>query len=261
MLLPCGFASYREAFAAGTLIYRVLRDVISQHGLVTIVGDEGGFAPALSSERAALTLLSEATERAGYRPGEQVFFGLDCAASEFYRNGRYELRGEGLSLDGAGLAQWYSELTRQFPIVSIEDPFAEDDWDSTQAFTAAHGTRIQIVGDDLLVTNVERLRRAIAESTCNSILVKLNQIGTLSEARQAIGLARENGLSAVVSHRSGDTEDSFISHFVVSEGTGQIKSGAPCRSERVAKYNELLRIEEELGDRARFAGRSILRAG
>ena len=260
MIVPCGFESFREAYNAGTVVYRALKKVISAHGFATNVGDEGGFAPGLGSDRGALEMLVEAVERTQYRLGEQIYFALDCAASEYFKDGRYVLRGEDLSLDGEGMGQWYGELVEQFPIISIEDPFAEDDWSSTKLFTEHFGDRVQVVGDDLLVTNVERLKQAIDDRTCNSILVKLNQIGTLTEATGAIKLAQASGFTTIISHRSGETEDTFISHLAVAYGAGQIKSGAPARTDRVAKYNELLRIEEMLGGSARYAAKSMLKA-
>jgi len=259
MIVPAGFDSFAEALRAGCEIYHALKKVVKSHGYVTNVGDEGGFAPALKSDSEALALIAEAVDQAGYSVGEQVYFAMDPAASEFYRDGKYELEGSGLSLSGREMADFYAELCSKYPIYSIEDPLAEDDWEAWTAMTAAMGERLQIVGDDLLVTNPSRLKQAIEVKACNSILIKLNQIGTVTETLDTIRLAQRHGFTTVISHRSGETEDTSIAHLAVAAGAGQLKSGAPCRTDRVAKYNELLRIEEELAGAALFAGQSILR--
>jgi enolase len=256
MVVPFGFESFAECLRAGCEIYQTLKSVVKAHGYVTNVGDEGGFAPALKSDAEALDLIGEAVEKAGYRLGEQVCFALDCAASEFESGGKYKLEGTGLELDSAKLIDFYAGLRKKHPIFSIEDPLSEDDWAAWASMTAAHGAKLQIVGDDLLVTNPLRLKRAIAEKSCNSILIKLNQIGTVSETMDCIKMAQRAGFTTVISHRSGETEDATIAHLAVATGSGQIKTGAPCRTDRVAKYNELLRIEESLGLSGHFAGKS-----
>jgi len=259
MIVPAGFESFAEALRAGCEIYQALKKVVKSHGYVTNVGDEGGFAPALKSDSEALALMAEAVEQVGYRLGDQVYFAMDCAAHEFYRDGKYELEGSGLSLSSTELIGFYDELRRQYPIYSIEDPLDEDDWEAWPLMTAKMGGALQIVGDDLLVTNPSRLKRAIELKACNSILIKLNQIGTVTETLETIRLAQRNGFTTVISHRSGETEDTSIAHLAVAAGAGQLKTGAPCRTDRVAKYNELLRIEEEMGGAALFAGEGILR--
>lgn len=259
MIAPLGFNSFAEALRCGCEVYQTLKKVVKQHGYVTNVGDEGGFAPALKSDEEALTLITEAISLAGYKPGEQVYLALDCAASEFYTAGRYALEGSGKAFSSPEIIEFYAQLRERFPIFSIEDPLAEDDWLSWAQMTGQLGGKCQIVGDDLLVTNPKYLQRAITERSCNSILIKLNQIGTLTETLDCIGLAQRNGFTTVISHRSGETEDTSIAHLAVAMGAGQIKTGAPCRTDRVAKYNELLRIEEELGGSASYAGRLILR--
>ncbi len=258
MVVPFGFDTFSEALRCGCEIYQTLKGVVKQHGYATNVGDEGGFAPALRSDAEALELISEAVEKAGYKLGEQVCFALDCAASEFYSDGRYRLAGSGLELDSAGMCKFYADLRRQFPIFSIEDPLHEDDWEGWAAFTAEQGSNLQIVGDDLLVTNPLRLERAIREQSCNSILIKLNQIGSLTETLDCISQARAASMTAIISHRSGETEDTTIAHLAVAVNSGMIKTGAPCRTDRVAKYNELLRIEDELGSAARYSGREVV---
>ena len=252
MLVPGGFPSYKEALRAGVETYQALKKVLAGRGLTTNVGDEGGFAPNLPADRAALDLLSEAVEAAGYKLGEEISFALDVAASELYRTGRYEL--DGRQLTSGELVEYLAELVNDFPLVSIEDGLAEDDWEGWKILTEQLGDKIQLVGDDLLVTNVDLVQRAIDETVANAVLVKVNQIGSLSETLHAIELGVENQYGMMVSHRSGDTEDSFISHLAVATNAGQIKTGAPARGERTAKYNQLLRIEEALGDEARFAG-------
>lgn len=258
MIAPVGFETFREALRAGCEIYQALKKVVKSHGYVTNVGDEGGFAPALSSDAEALALMAEAVDKAGYKLGEQVYFAMDPAASEFYRDGKYELEGSGLSLSGLEMIDFYADLCKQYPIFSLEDPLAEDDWEMWSALTAAMGERRQIIGDDLLVTNASRLQRAIDEKACNSILIKLNQIGTVTETLDTVRLAQRNAFTTVISHRSGETEDTAIAHLAVAVGAGQLKTGAPCRTDRVAKYNELLRIEEDLEGGAVYAGQSVV---
>jgi enolase len=260
MILPVGAPSFSEALRWGTEIYHHLKKVLKGRKLATAVGDEGGFAPDLPNNAAALDLILDAVAAAGYRPGEDVVLALDVAASEFYRDGRYHLAGEGgVAWSSDEMVAWYAGLCEKYPLVSIEDGLAEDDWAGWAALTRTLGDKVQLVGDDLFVTNVTRLSRGIAEGVANSILVKVNQIGTLSETLAAVDLAHRAGYTSVMSHRSGETEDSTIADLAVAVGSGQIKTGAPCRSDRVAKYNQLLRIEQELGRSARFAGRSVLR--
>ena len=260
MLVPMGFDSFAEALRAGTEIYHVLQSVLKKRGLATAVGDEGGFAPNLESNREALDLLTEAISGAGYRPGDQVGLALDVAASELVagRDGgqvRYELAGEGRQgLSAGDLIALYGDWLDAYPLVSIEDGLAEDDWDGWKELTDALGKRVQLVGDDLFVTNPEILAKGIEVGLANSLLVKLNQIGTMSETFEAVELAKSNGYTNVISHRSGETEDTTIADLAVATRAGQIKTGAPCRSDRVAKYNRLLRIEEELEDVARYPG-------
>ncbi|MEZ5339804.1 MAG: phosphopyruvate hydratase [bacterium] len=258
MVVPFGFDSFRDALRCGCEIYQTLKGVTKARGYVTNVGDEGGFAPALKSDEEALQLISEAVEKAGYRLGEQVCFALDCAASEFFRDGKYALSGSGLELDSAGMRRFYAELRGKYPIFSIEDPLHEDDWEGWQAFTAEQGGSLQVVGDDLLVTNPIRLREAIASRACNSILIKLNQIGSLTETLDCISMAHNASFTSITSHRSGETEDTTIAHLAVATNSGMIKTGAPCRTDRVAKYNELLRIEDELGSAAVYGGRRVV---
>ncbi|MDY6911503.1 MAG: phosphopyruvate hydratase [Chloroflexota bacterium] len=254
MIVPAGAASFSEALRMGAEIYQALKKILSSNGMTTAVGDEGGFAPSLPSNKAAVQVVVDAIESAGYKPGEQCFIALDPASSEFFIDGKYDLAKEGRKLTSAEMVDYYVDLVSSFPIISIEDGLAEDDWDGWRMITEKLGGKVQIVGDDLFVTNIERISRGIEEKSSNSVLIKLNQIGTLSETRSAIEMARNAGWTAVVSHRSGETEDTTISDLCVGLNTGQIKTGAPCRSERVAKYNRLLRIEEELGDKAKYAG-------
>ena len=254
MFMPAGAPTFSEALRMGAEIYAALKKVLRGKKFSTNVGDEGGFAPSLSSNRDPLQLLVDAIEAAGYQPGRDVAIAIDAASSEFYKDGMYVLAKEGRSLDSAGLVDYLASWTRDYPIVSIEDGLVEDDWAGWQLLTQRLGATTQLVGDDLFVTNPERLQRGIQEKAGNSILIKLNQIGTLTETLAAITMARKNGFSAVISHRSGETEDTTISDLAVATRVGQIKTGAPARSERVAKYNRLLRIEEELGSRARYAG-------
>ncbi|UCH77307.1 MAG: phosphopyruvate hydratase [Candidatus Coatesbacteria bacterium] len=252
MVVPYGASSFAEALRAGAEIYHALKKVLKERGLATGVGDEGGFAPNLSSNEEALQLVGEAVAAAGYRPGVNVGVALDAAASTFYRKGKYHLDGQ--QLDAAAVVDLYGRWLEAYPIISLEDGLAEDDWEGWKLLTEKLGSRVQLVGDDLFVTNLGRLQRGLEEGAANSILIKLNQIGTVTETIAAVELAARHGFSAVVSHRSGETEDTFIADFVVAVGAGQIKTGAPARSERVAKYNELARIEEDLGSSALFAG-------
>ena len=248
MVLPSGAASFTEAMRIGSEIYHHLKTVLSANGLSTAVGDEGGFAPNLGSNEDAVKIILQAVEAAGYKAGEDVQISLDVAASEFFNKetGEYELTGEGRKLDADQMIEFYTNLVDSYPIFSIEDPLDENDWEGWQKMTAALGERVCLVGDDLFVTNIKRLQRGIEEKSANAILIKLNQIGSVSETLDAIELARENGFKNLISHRSGETEDSFIADLAVATEAGLIKTGAPCRSDRVAKYNQLLRIEEKL---------------
>ncbi|MBW4090621.1 MAG: phosphopyruvate hydratase [Proteobacteria bacterium] len=259
MIQPVGAASLAEAVRMGSEIFHALRQGLHDAGHSTNVGDEGGFAPNLKSTDEALAFIARAAERAGYRPGEDVVFALDCAASEFYRDGKYRLDGEGKVLDAAGMTQYLEALVARYPIVSIEDACAEDDWDGWAHLTSVLGGRVQLVGDDNFVTNPERLRRGIAAGVANAILVKVNQIGTLSETLETVQIAHRAGYAVVMSHRSGETEDTTIADLAVATNCGQIKTGSLARSDRTAKYNQLMRIEAELGPAARFAGRTVLR--
>ena len=252
MIVPGGAPSFKEALRAGTEVYHSLKAVIAGRGLPTNVGDEGGFAPDLDSDKDVLDVLSEAIEGAGYTVGEDISFALDVAASELYTDGKYQL--SGAALDSAAMIDHLASLVDAYPIISIEDGLDEADWDGWKLMTERLGDRIQIVGDDLLVTNIDLLRKAIDMDVANSVLVKVNQIGSLSETLLTMELANSSSYSAMVSHRSGETEDSFIAHLAVATNAGQIKTGAPARGERTAKYNQLLRIEESLGSEARFAG-------
>ena len=254
MVMPVGAASFAEALRWGAETYHSLKRVLKDRGYNTNVGDEGGFAPSLGSNEEAVEVIVEAIEKAGYRPGEDIYIALDPAASEIYEDGQYHLKKEGRVLSGQEMVAFYEDWVSKYPIISIEDGLAEDDWESWKLLTARLGDRVQIVGDDLLVTNVERVGRAIQEKAANSLLCKVNQIGTLTEAIAAVTMAQRAGWTAVVSHRSGETEDVTIADLVVALNAGQIKTGAPCRSDRVAKYNQLLRIEEELGEAAVYPG-------
>jgi enolase len=258
MIAPVGAGSFAQAIQMGAEVYHELQRTLRSRGLSTAVGDEGGFAPALPSNEAPLELLVSAIAAAGYRPGEDLAICLDPAASEFFKDGRYELAGERRSLSSAEMVDYWSEITERYPVVSLEDGMAEQDWDGWRHLTERLCSRLQLVGDDIFVTNPAILREGIERGIANSILIKLNQIGTLTETLDTIERAREAGYRAVISHRSGETEDTFIADLVVATGVGQIKTGAPARSERVAKYNQLLRIEEELGERARYAGREAV---
>jgi enolase len=255
MIAPVGAPSFAEALRMGAEVYHALKAVLNERDLATAVGDEGGFAPDLPGNEPALELLVAAIQRAGYEPGPEVALAMDPAATELWRDGRYELAGEGRTLDSAGMVELFRGLCDSYPIVSIEDGLAEEDWDGWLALAQALGDRVQLVGDDLFVTNVERIQRGLDLGVANSVLLKVNQIGTMSETFDAADLAHRNGWTTMISHRSGETEDTTIADLVVALGCGQIKSGAPCRSERVAKYNQLLRIEEELGEVASFPGR------
>jgi enolase len=254
MVMPVGSEDFTEALRMGTEVYHALRRVLHDRKLSTNVGDEGGFAPSLPSNRDALEVLIAAIEAAGYKPGNDVFIAIDAAATELFENGRYTLPREGATLTAAELVEIYSRWVGEYPIISIEDGLAEDDWEGWRLLTERLGGKVQLVGDDLFVTNSERLARGIREGVANSILVKVNQIGTLTETLEAMELARRSGYTAVVSHRSGETEDTTIADIVVATNAGQIKTGAPSRSERVAKYNRLLRINEELEDGAVYPG-------
>jgi enolase len=258
MIAPVGAESFAHAVQMGAEVYHELQRTLKSRGLATAVGDEGGFAPALDSNEAPLELLVSAISGAGYRPGDDVALCLDPAASEFFKNGRYELTGEGRSLTSDEMVEYWSSIPDRYPVLSLEDGMAEGDWEGWRKLTDRLGDRLQLVGDDIFVTNPAILREGIERGVANSILIKLNQIGTLSETLDTIALAHDAGYRAVISHRSGETEDTFIADLVVATGVGQIKTGAPARTERVAKYNQLLRIEEELGDQARYAGRAAV---
>ncbi len=259
MIQPVGAPTVADAIRMGSEIFAQLKKGLKDAGHNTNVGDEGGFAPGLSSADEALAFMIRAVEKAGYRPGEDVSFALDCAATEFYRNGRYELEGEGKSFDAAGMVAYLGELASRYPIISIEDGCSEDDWEGWAHLTAELGAKMQLVGDDLFVTNPERILRGIQAKTANAVLVKVNQIGTLSETLEAVELAHRAGYATVMSHRSGETEDSTIADLAVATNCGQIKTGSLSRSDRTAKYNQLIRIETELDGAARYAGRMILR--
>ncbi len=259
MLMPVGASSFSEALRWGVETYHALKDLLSKRGLATAVGDEGGFAPDLPNNEEACKLLLDAIEAAGRTPGTEIALALDPATSEIYRDGQYVLAGEGRSLSPAGMVEYWAELCDRYPIVSIEDGMAEEDWDGWKMLTDQIGATVQLVGDDLFVTNVDLLERGIVTNTANAILIKLNQIGTLTETLDAVAMANSHGYKAVISHRSGETEDVTIADLAVATNAGQIKTGAPARSDRVAKYNQLLRIEHELGDSARFLGRAALR--
>ncbi len=259
MIQPVGAPTLADAVRVGSEIFAQLKKNLSAAGHNTNVGDEGGFAPGLKSADEALGFITKAVEAAGYRPGDDVTFALDCASTEFYRDGRYVMEGEGKSLDSAGMIGYLADLVARYPIVSIEDGLAEDDWEGWAALTATLGKTVQLVGDDLFVTNPERLRRGIKAGVANSLLVKVNQIGTLSETLEAVEMAHRAGYTAVMSHRSGETEDSTIADLAVATNCGQIKTGSLSRSDRTAKYNQLIRIENELATAARYAGRTILK--
>jgi enolase len=253
MIAPIGAESFSEAVRWGVEVYHTLKTVLKERGLSTGLGDEGGFAPNLGSNREALDLIVEAIRKAGYTPGKDIALALDVASTEFYKDGAYQFEGKALS--AAELIDYYAELVAAYPLVSIEDPLAEEDWDGWKAVTEKLGDKVQLVGDDLFVTNPERLARGIESGTANALLVKVNQIGSLTETLDAVELAQRNGYRCMMSHRSGETEDVTIADLAVATNCGQIKTGAPARSERVAKYNQLLRIEEILDDAAEYAGR------
>ncbi len=257
MIMPVGADSFAEALRINAEIYQALKKVLKGKGLATAVGDEGGFAPNLESNEEALQVIVEAIEKAGYKPGEQVRLAIDTAASELFEDGKYNLKGEGVVKTADEMVEWYASLCEKSPIVSIEDGLAEDDWDGWKKLTDALGKKVQLVGDDLFVTNVERLQKGIEQGVANAILIKLNQIGTLTETLDAIEMAKRAGYTAIVSHRSGETEDTTIADVVVGTNAGQIKSGAPCRTDRAAKYNQLLRIEEDLGAAAQYNGMKV----
>ncbi len=256
MIMPVGADSFAEALRKGAEVFHSLRKVLKSRGLSTGYGDEGGFAPNLPSNEEALKVIIEAIEKAGYTPGDDILLAMDCAATELFKDGKYHLEGEGKVLSSEEIVEQYARWVDAYPIISIEDGCSEDDWDGWKLLTERLGKRVQIVGDDLFVTNTSRLERGISTGTANSILIKVNQIGTLSETLDAIEMAKRAGYTAVVSHRSGETEDATIADIVVATNAGQIKTGAPNRTDRVAKYNQLLRIEEQLGYPARYAGRS-----
>ncbi|MGZ4484761.1 MAG: phosphopyruvate hydratase, partial [Nocardioidaceae bacterium] len=258
MIAPVGAATFRDALRQGAEVYHALKSVLKEQGLATGLGDEGGFAPDLASNRDALDLITTAVEKAGLKPGEDIVFALDVAATEFYADGAYQF--EKAAKSAEEMQAYYADLVASYPIVSIEDPMSEEDWAGWAGMTEALGDKVQIVGDDLFVTNVERLARGIKEGSANALLVKVNQIGSLTETLDSVDLAHRNGFRCMMSHRSGETEDTTIADLAVATNCGQIKTGAPARSERVAKYNQLLRIEEALGDRASYPGRSAFRA-
>jgi enolase len=259
MIMPVGAASFSEALRWGAETYHVLKKVLHDRDLSTAIGDEGGFAPNLASNEDAVKLLLEAIEKAGFTPGTDIAIALDAASTEFYKDGKYVLAGEGRSLTPAEMVGYFQELSTKYPIVSIEDGMAEEDWDGWSLLTAAIGDKVQLVGDDLFVTNVERLARGIDAGVANSILVKVNQIGSLTETLESVAMATRAGYTAVMSHRSGETEDTTIADLAVATNCGQIKTGAPARSDRVAKYNQLLRIEDDLGDAAAYWGAAAIK--
>lgn len=257
--MPVAAASCADAIRMGAEIFQTLKKALKEAGHNTNVGDEGGFAPNLKSADEALTFIMKAIETAGYKPGDDVLLALDCASTEYFERGKYNLTGEGKSLDAAGMVEYLSDLVRRFPIISIEDGMAEDDWDGWKALTESIGQSCQLVGDDLFVTNTERLAEGITNGIANSILVKVNQIGSLTETLDAVSMAQNAGYTAVISHRSGETEDATIADLAVATNAGQIKTGSLCRSDRLAKYNQLIRIEGELGAVGCFAGRGVIR--
>ena len=254
MIMPVGAPSFTEAIRYGAETFHALKSILKEKGLNTSVGDEGGFAPSLENNEAALKIIIEAIEKAGFTPGKDIYLAIDGAATELFVDGKYDLKTEGKKLTSAEMVDLYEEWVNKYPIISIEDGLAEDDWDGYKLMTERLGKKVQIVGDDLFVTNIKRLQEGIDKGAANSILIKLNQIGTVTETIRAIQMAQKAGYTAVVSHRSGETEDTTIADFVVGLDTGQIKTGSLCRTERVSKYNQLMRIEEELGDTAKFAG-------
>ena len=259
MIMPVGAPSCGDAIRMGAEIFHTLKKLLKDAGYNTSIGDEGGFAPALKSTDEAIGFVMKAIEKAGYKPGDDVMLALDAASTEFYKNGKYELVGEGKSLDSGAMVEYWADFVSRYPILSIEDGMAEDDWDGWKALTYALGKKVQLVGDDLFVTNPERLAQGIDKGIANSILVKVNQIGTLSETLEAVEMAHRAGYTAVMSHRSGETEDSTIADLAVATNCGQIKTGSLSRSDRLAKYNQLIRIEEGLGSSARYMGRGVMR--
>jgi enolase len=259
MIVPAGAPSFKEALRYGAEVFHTLKKILKDKGLNTNVGDEGGFAPTLKNNEAALELIIEAIRTTGYEPGKDIFIAIDAAATELFNNGVYDLKTEGRKLNANEMIGLYKSWLDKYPIISIEDGLAEDDWDGYKLFTEKLGSRVQIVGDDLFVTNIKRLQNGIEQKVANSILIKLNQIGTVSETIEAIQMAYNAGYTSIVSHRSGETEDTTIADLVVGLGTGQIKTGSLCRTERIAKYNQLLRIEEELGEDAKFPGLSAFK--
>jgi enolase len=259
MIMPVSATSIAEAVRMGSEVFHTLKKELSAAGLSTGIGDEGGFAPDISSTRAALDFILKSIEKAGYKPGTDIYLAMDCAATEYYRNGKYEMKGEGASLSSDQNVKYLANLVADYPIISIEDGMSEDDWDGWKALTDALGARVQLVGDDLFVTNPKRLADGIARGSANSMLVKVNQIGTLSETLRAVDMAHRAGFTNVMSHRSGETEDATIADLAVATNCGQIKTGSLARSDRLAKYNQLIRIEQMLGESAEYAGRSILR--
>jgi enolase len=259
MILPVGAPTFAEGLRWGAETYQALKSVLKSKGYNTNVGDEGGFAPSLKSNGEAFEVIMAAIEKAGYKPGADIYLGMDPASSEFYKDGKYVLAKEGKSLSSAEMIEFYANLVAQYPIISIEDGLAQDDWDGWKMLYQKLGSKIQLVGDDLLVTNVKFVERAIKEQACNSLLCKVNQIGTLTEAIDASRMSQRAGWTVVVSHRSGETEDATIADIAVALNAGQIKTGAPCRSDRIAKYNQLLRIEEDLGETGEYAGRSAFK--
>jgi enolase len=260
MVMPVGAPSFAEALRCGAEIFQALKSALHGAGLSTSVGDEGGFAPAVNSARQGLDFIEKAVSAAGYKLGDDVLLALDCAASEYFKDGAYRMTGEGKTLSSAENADFLADLASNYPIASIEDGMAEDDWEGWKSLTEKLGSRVQLVGDDLFVTNVKRLEKGISDGIANSILIKVNQIGSLTETINAVRLAQTNAYTAVMSHRSGETEDSTIADLAVALSCGQIKTGSLARSDRTAKYNQLLRIEEELGDTAKYPGRAALKA-
>jgi enolase len=259
MIIPHGFTTFSRALQAGAEVFHALKKILHSKGLPTTVGDEGGFAPSLPTNEDALKLVVEAIEKAGYKPGKQISIALDVASTELYKDGKYHLESENKTFTSEEFVTYYEQLVAKYPIISIEDALSEDDWEGYALLTKKLGKKIQLVGDDLFVTNVERLQRGIDEDVCNSILIKFNQIGTLTETLDAIALGAHAGYTSVISHRSGETEDATIAHIAVGTGAGQIKTGSLSRTDRVAKYNQLLRIEEALGAKAVYPGKKVFK--